>query len=59
MPLFKDGRKVGLLEYDATQSSHRLYELSKGYSNFLDKELLDAETVSYTHLDVYKRQTVY
>lgn len=43
VPLFKDGRKVGLLEYDATQSSHRLYELSKGYSNFLDKELLDAE----------------
>lgn len=43
VPLFKDGRKVGLLEYDATQSSHRLYELSKGYSNFLDKELLNAE----------------
>ena len=42
VPLFKDGRKVGLLEYDATQNSQRLYELSKGYSNFLDKELLDA-----------------
>ena len=40
VPLFRDGRKIGLLEYDATQSSHRLYELSKGYSNFIDQELL-------------------
>lgn len=43
VPLFKNGKKVGLLEYDATQSSHRLYELSKGYSNFLDQELLNVE----------------
>ena len=43
VPLFRDGRKIGLLEYDATQSSHRLYELSKGYSNFIDQELLNAE----------------
>lgn len=43
VPLFRDGKKVGLLEYDATQSSNRLYELSKGYSNFLDQELLNVE----------------
>lgn len=40
VPLFKNGKKVGLLEYDATQGSQRLYELSRGYSDFLDKELL-------------------
>lgn len=43
VPLFRDGKKIGLLEYDATQSSNRLYELSKGYSNFLDQELLHVE----------------
>lgn len=43
VPLFKNGKKVGLLEYDATQGSQRLYELSKGYSDFLDKELLKIE----------------
>lgn len=40
VPLFKNGKKVGLLEYDATQGSQRLYELSREYSDFLDKELL-------------------
>ncbi|MEG0157260.1 MAG: sigma 54-interacting transcriptional regulator [Anaerovoracaceae bacterium] len=43
VPLFKDKKKVGLLEYDATQNSERLYELSRGYSNFLDNELLNVE----------------
>lgn len=43
VPLFKEGKKIGLLEYDATQNSNRLYELSKGYSNFLDKALLNME----------------
>ncbi len=39
VPLFKDGQKVGLLEYDATQDSQFLYDLSDGYSRFLDEEL--------------------
>lgn len=39
VPLFKDGQKVGLLEYDATQDSQFLYDLSDSYSRFLDKEL--------------------
>lgn len=39
VPLFKDGQKVGLLEYDATQDSQFLYDLSDGYSKFLDQEL--------------------
>lgn len=39
VPLFKGGEKVGLLEYDATQDSQFLYELSDNYSRFLDREL--------------------
>ncbi|WP_051280227.1 sigma-54 interaction domain-containing protein [Anaerovorax odorimutans] len=39
VPLFKDGQKIGLLEYDATQESQFLYELSDSYNRFLDREL--------------------
>ncbi len=39
VPLFKENEKVGLLEYDATQDSEFLYDLSDGYSRFLDFEL--------------------
>lgn len=38
VPLFKNNEKVGLLEYDATQDSRFLYDLSDGYSKFLDIE---------------------
>ena len=40
LPLFKDGKQTGLLEYDVVQSSSKLYELSREYSRFLDRELL-------------------
>lgn len=40
VPLFDGDIRVGLLEFDATQGSKRLYELSKEYSEFLDKELM-------------------
>lgn len=39
VPLYKDGKKVGLAEYDMTQGSQMLYELSDDYSRFLDQEL--------------------
>lgn len=39
VPLYKDGKKVGLAEYDMTQGSQKLYELSDDYSRFLDQEL--------------------
>lgn len=43
IPLFKNGKRFGLLEYDATQGSNNLYNLSKGYNDFLDQELLNVE----------------
>lgn len=43
IPLFREGRRVGLLEYDVTQGSNSLYDLSRGYSDFLDQELLMVE----------------
>lgn len=41
IPLFKNGKKIGLLEYDVSQASNHLYDLSKGFSEFLDETLLD------------------
>ena len=38
-PLYDNGRKVGLMEYDVAQHSEMLYELSSEYSSFLDQEL--------------------
>lgn len=43
VPLFDGDIRVGLLEFDATQGSKSLYELSKEYSEFLDKELTHME----------------
>ncbi len=40
VPLFDGKERVGLLEFDALQGSNRLYELSRDYSEFLDRELL-------------------
>lgn len=40
IPLFDEEKRVGLLEFDALQGSNRLYELSRDYSEFLDRELL-------------------
>ena len=40
VPLFDGDIRVGLLEFDALQGSNRLYELSRDYSEFLDRELL-------------------
>ncbi|MEG0829849.1 MAG: sigma 54-interacting transcriptional regulator [Anaerovoracaceae bacterium] len=39
VPVFKNGEKVGLLEYDVIQQSEFLYEFSDAYSEFLDREL--------------------
>ncbi|HIU26064.1 MAG TPA: sigma 54-interacting transcriptional regulator [Candidatus Copromorpha excrementigallinarum] len=39
VPLYEDGKKVGLAEYDVVQHSERLYELSDSYKAFLDQEL--------------------
>lgn len=39
VPLYKDGKQVGLAEYDMAQGSQLLYELSDSYSRFLDQEL--------------------
>jgi len=39
VPLFSNGVKVGLLEYDVVQDSELLYELADNYTLFLDQEL--------------------
>ncbi len=39
VPLFSDGVKVGLLEYDIVQASETLYELADNYTHYLDQEL--------------------
>lgn len=43
VPIYDGSHKIGLLEYDVTQSSDKLYDLSKDYGNFLDQELLNLE----------------
>lgn len=39
VPLFSEGVKVGLLEYDLVQGSEVLYELADNYTRYLDQEL--------------------
>lgn len=39
VPLYEDGKKIGLAEYDVVQHSELLYELADRYKQFLDKEL--------------------
>ena len=39
VPVFREKKRIGLLEYDVMQHSRQLYELSDGYRRFLDKEL--------------------
>lgn len=39
VPLYENGKKVGLAEYDVVQHSELLYELSDDYNRFLDQEL--------------------
>lgn len=39
VPLYENGEKVGLMEYDVVQHSEFLYEFSDEYSRFLDQEL--------------------
>lgn len=39
VPIFSDGVKVGLLEYDLVQGSEVLYELADNYTRYLDQEL--------------------
>ncbi|HUM56873.1 MAG TPA: PAS domain S-box protein, partial [Bacillota bacterium] len=43
VPIYEGNRKIGLLEYDVTQSLEKLYDLSRDYGNFLDQELLNLE----------------
>lgn len=40
VPIFENGKKVALMEYDVVQRSELLYELSEGYRRFLDQELM-------------------
>ncbi|MDD3168065.1 MAG: sigma 54-interacting transcriptional regulator [Eubacteriales bacterium] len=39
VPIFSEGVKVGLLEYDLVQGSEVLYELADNYTHYLDQEL--------------------
>lgn len=39
VPVFENGRKIGLMEYDMAQNSELLYDLSDQYNRFLDQEL--------------------
>lgn len=39
VPLFDQGKRVGLLEYDVVQGSEFLYEFAENYTLFLDAEL--------------------
>ncbi|MCI8647620.1 MAG: sigma 54-interacting transcriptional regulator [Firmicutes bacterium] len=39
VPLYADGKKIGLAEYDVVQRSELLYEFSDEYNRFLDQEL--------------------
>ncbi len=39
VPIYKNGTKIGLMEYDVVQDSAVLYELADDYTNFLDQEL--------------------
>lgn len=39
VPLFDDGKRIGLLEYDMVQGSEFLYEFADDYTLFLDAEL--------------------
>ena len=39
VPVFENGRKIGLMEYDMAQNSELLYDLSDQYNRFLDHEL--------------------
>ena len=41
VPLYNNGKKIGLLEYDVSQASNHLYDLSKGFSEFLDESLFN------------------
>lgn len=41
IPLLKDGKKIGLLEYDVSQASEHLYDLPKEFIEFLDETLLN------------------
>lgn len=39
VPLYIDGKKIGLAEYDVIQRSELLYEFSDAYNRFLNQEL--------------------
>lgn len=39
VPLFEDGRRVGLLEYDFIQASEQLYDFANDYIAFLDEHI--------------------
>lgn len=39
VPLFDEGKRTGLLEYDVVQGSEFLYEFAENYTLFLDAEL--------------------
>lgn len=43
IPVFQNGERVGLLEFDVVQASAVLYELADGYASFLDRELKDLD----------------
>ncbi|MEG0156713.1 MAG: sigma 54-interacting transcriptional regulator, partial [Anaerovoracaceae bacterium] len=39
LPLYRDGERIGLLEYDVAQSSELLYDFTDEYTQFLDSQL--------------------
>ena len=51
------GRKVGTFGYSVKKKQQK--KLDKKSDREADRESEMAETVSYTHLDVYKRQSIY
>jgi len=38
VPLYKDGRRIGLMEYDLVHDSKDLYEFSGAFTNFIENE---------------------
>lgn len=41
IPLFKKGKRIGLLEYDIGQSSELMYDFANDYTKYLDNQLVD------------------
>lgn len=47
VPIFENGRRIGLLEYDFVQASESLYDLANDYIMFLDEHIGDQSENKY------------